>query len=63
MLTSKNIKLLTLLKVRGFHIIWLLGFMGAIAVLYHFDIIDIAIPWLPVSVIGTAVAFYVGFKK
>jgi len=36
---------------------------GAIVALYHFQIISITIPWLPVSVIGTAVAFYVGFKN
>ena len=43
--------------------LWLLGFMGFIATLYHFKIISIDIPWLPVSVIGTSVAFYVGFKN
>jgi len=37
--------------------------MGGIAALYHFQFISISIPWLPVSVIGTAVAFYVGFKN
>jgi putative membrane protein len=37
--------------------------MGAIAALYHFKIIEINIPWLPVSVLDTAVAFYVGFKN
>ena len=35
-----------------------------VVVLYHFfDIKFIAIPFLPVSTIGTAVAFYVGFKN
>ena len=43
--------------------VWLLAFMGFIATLYHFKIITIDIPWLPVSVIGTTVAFYVGFKN
>ena len=43
--------------------VWLLGFMGSIAVLYHYKILSIDIPWLPVSVIGTSVAFYVGFKN
>ena len=41
----------------------LLLFMGGIASLYYFEIISINIPWLPISVIGTAVAFYVGFKN
>ena len=34
-----------------------------IALLYSFKIITIEIPWLPISVIGTAVSFYVGFKN
>lgn len=35
----------------------------AIALLYHYKVISLNIPWLPVSVVGTAVAFYVGFKN
>lgn len=35
----------------------------AVAVLYYFEIVKFSIPWIPVSVIGTAVAFYVGFKN
>ena len=42
---------------------WLLAFMAVIASLYHFKIITLDLPWLPVSVIGTTVAFYVGFKN
>ncbi|MFE8424553.1 bestrophin family ion channel [Tenacibaculum sp. ZH5_bin.1] len=34
-----------------------------IASLYYFNIIAFKIPWIPISVIGTAVAFYVGFKN
>ncbi len=63
MLVSKNINYITLIKVRGKSMIWLLLFMGIIALLYYLKIISIKIPWLPVSVIGTAVAFYVGFKN
>ena len=63
MLVIKNISFITLIKVRGKSMIWLLAFMGLIAALYHFKVITIEIPWLPVSVIGTAVAFYVGFKN
>jgi putative membrane protein len=36
---------------------------SAVALLYHYNIIGFELPWLPVSVIGTAVAFYVGFKN
>jgi putative membrane protein len=31
--------------------------------LYHFTGLDVSIPWQPVSVIGIAVAFYLGFKN
>jgi len=38
-------------------------YVGCIALFYHYEIINIGIPWLPISAIGTAVAFYVGFKN
>ena len=63
MLITKDIDFITLIKVRGKSMIWLLLFMAIIALLYFFQIITLSIPWLPVSVIGTAVAFYVGFKN
>ena len=63
MIVTKGISISSLLAWTAPHIIWLLALMGSIASLYYFNIIDIAIPWLPVSVIGTAVAFYVGFKN
>ena len=63
MIIARNISLRNLLQWSGQHILWLLTFVGTIAALYQFDFITISIPWLPVSVIGTAVAFYVGFKN
>ena len=63
MIVSKGISIGMLLKWTGHHMLWLLGMMGAFAALYYYDIIAVSIPWLPVSVIGTAVAFYVGFKN
>lgn len=63
MIISKGISLANLIKWTAHHIIWLTVLFGGIAALYHFDIISIAIPWLPISTIGTAVAFYVGFKN
>lgn len=63
MLVTKNINLkLLLIKIVPL-VIYLSIFNGAIALLYYFDCISISIPWLPVSVVGTAVAFYVGFKN
>lgn len=63
MLIEKSISAKTLISWTWFHILWLLVFSGAVAALYYFEIIKFKIPWLPVSVIGTAVAFYVGFKN
>jgi len=63
MIITKGISFGNLIKWTGHHILWLTTLMGSIAALYHFNILSISIPWLPVSVIGTAVAFYVGFKN
>lgn len=63
MLINKGISFSNLIKWTAHHIAWLLLLMAAIASLYHFNWIEIRLPWLPVSVIGTAVAFYVGFKN
>ncbi len=63
MIITKGISLKNLVKWTLHHILWLLALMSGIAVLYHYNIISFNIPWLPVSVIGTAVAFYVGFKN
>lgn len=63
MVVSRGIRLKTLLKWSGGHIIWLLALMGGVALLYQDEVLSFHIPWLPISVIGTAVAFYVGFKN
>ena len=63
MIVTKGISFINLIKWTGPHIIWLTALMGSIAALYHFEHLNFEIPWLPVSVIGTAVAFYVGFKN
>lgn len=63
MIITKGINFSSLVTWTGHHVLWLLALMAAIASLYYFEIITLNIPWLPVSVIGTAVAFYVGFKN
>lgn len=63
MVITKGITLTNLIKWTWYHMAWLLGLMGAVALIYRQGWINIAIPWLPISVIGTAVAFYVGFKN
>lgn len=48
----------------GGHIAWLTVWMTAVVLLYKFLGDKMAVvTWVPVSVIGTAVAFYVGFKN
>ena len=64
MYINKNFSLANILKFSGGHIVWLTVYAIAVTVLiefFHFDWLHI--PWLPLSVIGTAVAFYVGFKN
>lgn len=63
MIVKRGISLGNLLSWSGHHLGWLTLGATAFALLYYFQIITCKIPWLPVSVIGTAVAFYVGFKN
>lgn len=63
MIVTKNIGFSKLMRWTGHHLIWLTALMSSIATLYYFNIIFFKIPWVAVSVIGTAVAFYVGFKN
>lgn len=63
MQVDKTISLSKIIKWTGAHMIWLVLFAGGVAALYRFELIGFSIPWLPISVIGTAVAFYVGFKN
>ncbi|MFT6872815.1 MAG: putative membrane protein [Roseivirga sp.] len=63
MIVSKGISFIKIIQWSWIHILWLLLFSSCIATLYYFNILKITIPWLPISVIGTAVAFFVGFKN
>lgn len=63
MLVNKSVSPLKIISWTWHHIVWLLAFAGIIAFLYFNNYLTIDIPWLPISVIGTAVAFYVGFKN
>jgi putative membrane protein len=48
----------------GFHLVWLTLWASLVALLFHYTRWRwMVIPWVPVSLIGTAVAFYVGFKN
>ena len=63
MIVSKSISFKQALQWTAGHIVWLLALMGSVTALYHNDILHVKVPWVAVSVIGTAVAFYVGFKN
>jgi putative membrane protein len=64
MYTRKNFTLWGILLFSWHHIVWLALYASTITVLYEVNHSEwMAIPWLPISVIGTAVAFYVGFKN
>src|SRR6218665_1670328 len=64
MLVRKTFSLAGIWEFSGHHIWWLFSYMVIVSLQYkvlgwHW----ISIPWLPVSLVGTAVAFYVGFKN
>lgn len=64
MYVNKNFNFISVMRFSGGHIIWIAAWSTLVAVLFHFFHFDgFAIPWLAVSVIGTAVAFYIGFKN
>ena len=64
MLTKKNLSLRDIYRFAGQHLIWLVPWMLLVTSLYHYTRWPfMVIPWLPLSLIGTAVAFYVGFKN
>jgi len=64
MFIQKNFSLKDILRFTGAHLIWLTLWSLFVTVVYeYFHWEWMHIPWLPLSVIGTAVAFYVGFKN
>lgn len=64
MLVSKNTPFKGVMAFAGGHLIWLSAYMALVTVLYQVaGWKGLAIPWLPVSLVGTAVAFYLGFKS
>ena len=64
MYVQKNFGLRGVISFSGHHIIWLTAWSTFVVFIYEFFGTEwIQIPWLPISVIGTAVAFYIGFKN
>jgi len=52
------------MRFSGAHIIWLTAWASIVTLLFEFlHEEEFKISWLPISIIGTAVAFYIGFKN
>lgn len=64
MYIKKSFTFLEVLRFSGGHLVWIGTWTIFITVIHEmFHPVWMAIPWLPVSVIGTALAFYLGFKN
>lgn len=67
MFVKKNFGLKRLMEFSGGHLVWLtlwaIGATSFIEGLHALGYEGFKVPWLPLSIIGTAVAFYLGFKN
>lgn len=64
MFVQKNFKFSSLIQFTWRHILWIALWATLVAVVHELTHWKwMSVPWLPISVIGTAVAFYVGFKN
>ncbi len=64
MIVTKNFSLYGIIRATGHHLPWLTLWMSSVVILYKYaQLTWLSIPWLPLSLIGTAVAFYLGFKN
>lgn len=63
MITTRRIGIKKMIRWSGKYMLWLIAWMALIAFLYKTETITFNMPWLPISVIATAVAFYLGFKN
>ena len=64
MYVNKNFNFKSVMRFSGGHIIWIALWATAVTAAYAFFHVHwLSIPWFPIAVIGTAVAFYLGFKN
>lgn len=64
MIEVKNQSIIKIIGWTLHHIVWIVVWVTIVALLYQYtDLKKIPLPWLPISVMGTAVAFYLGFKN
>ncbi|ASK32456.1 hypothetical protein CEY12_21265 [Chryseobacterium sp. T16E-39] len=64
MITTKYFNYKQIFNLAGSHLIWLTAWCTLVATIYYFFNWQwMIIPWVPLALIGTAEAFYVGFKN
>lgn len=64
MYVNKNLPLRTMMQTGGIHLIWIIVFTALVLFLYSYlKLTWINVPWTAVTVVGTAVSFYIGFKN
>ena len=64
MYIKKNFGIKSILVFSGGHVLWLTLWVTLVVIVVKYTRWEwLSIPWLPLSLIGTAVAFYVGFKN
>jgi ion channel-forming bestrophin family protein len=64
MITRKTFSLKAIFQFTGQHLVWLVPWMMIVTGAYYFTHWKfLTLPWLPLSLIGVSVAFYVGFKN
>ncbi|MEL7219750.1 MAG: bestrophin family ion channel [Bacteroidota bacterium] len=64
MYINKNFNFRSIMRFSGGHLVWITAWVLTVTITFeltHWEWLHI--PWLPLSVIGTAVAFYIGFKN
>ena len=64
MIVKKTLSLQSVFEFTGYHLLWLTGWISLVTTIYYISNWSIlALPWLPLPLIGTAVVFYIGFKN
>ncbi len=64
MIVKKTLSLKSIFEFTGYHLFWLTGWMSLVTLVYYFSNWKLlALPFLPLPLIGTAVVFYIGFKN
>src|SRR3954471_19290155 len=64
MYVNKNLPLKTVMQTSGIHLVWIMAWTGLILFLFcYLELKWLNVPWSAVTVVGTAVSFYIGFKN